>query len=504
MSRDKVSMEQQETLGRQWATDNDASVIHVLKVDGFSRSETDVVTALEEFRNQGVTAYDQLRAMWTQKPLPFDVLWVYVDGRLGRSTSLYVYVVENTIAAGARVWRHQGGWIDASNKRMAMALGSIAATSDIDRLRDMRVPALERRIRDGKPVMPVDPMTHKRLRDDRGHSIAWEVNEDYRYALERAADLLLTGAGWLKVARALNDEGIPTAKGKRWSGETLRKLFYSPYTWGHSARYYDKQQGAWAFDSSEPLPDGVQIARNALPAYWTGQRANAIQAELRRRVEVGKGRAFAETLQSFSGLLLCACCGRPMRFHEWPNGVKSYRCRTNSVIKATGNEWQSCDCNPKSIKLDDLISHLTPYIEDIIKRGDTSWWKAPLDDMTDRLKQLEMEIKKTERTIAGLMLQRADTPEAAQGILKEQIDTASRRLETMQANRETWSRESSKRTADTAALAVAVRGIRLATNAAAFWRQPGITVNQAIHALLGKGNYIGIHDGAVIGIVRKP
>lgn len=500
---DKVSMEQQETLGRQWATDNAASVIHVLKVDGFSRSETDVVTALEEFRNQGVTAYDQLRAMWTQKPLSFDVLWVYVDGRLGRSTSLYVYVVENTIAAGARVWRHQGGWIDASNKRMAMALGSIAATSDIDRLRDMRVPALEKRAREGKPVIPVDPMTHRRLRDDRGRSVEWAVKEDYRYALERAADHLLAGLGWLRIAKALNDEGIPTAKGKRWSGETLRQLFYSPFTWGNSARYFDKQIGLWAFDADEPLPENTQIARDAFPAYWTGERATLIQSELRRRILHGKGKAFPDNRPAFSGLLLCAGCGRPMIFHKWPNGTECYRCKTNTVIRATGNDWQACDCKPLSIKVDELVSHLTPYIENLIQRGDTSWWKAPLDDMTDRLDLLNDEIKKVETLIAGLMRQLATTPDVAQGILKQEIDTASRRLETMLTNRETWSRESYRQNADTAALAVAVRGIRLSTNAAAFWQQGAHEVNKALHALLGKGNYIGIHDGAVIGIVRR-
>lgn len=496
-------MEEQERLGRKWAADNDATIVKVLRVDGFSRSETDVVTALEWFRSKGVTAYDELREMWNATPCPFNALWIYHDSRAGRSIPLYTFVVSNVLKTGAKIYRHLGGVISETNPDFAIAMGMISARGDMARLQSMRLPALEKRAREGKPVIPVDPMTHARVRDSKGRSIEWAVKEDYRYALERAADHLLAGLGWLRIAKALNDEGIPTAKGKRWSGETLRQLFYSPFTWGNSARYFDKQIGLWAFDADESLPDGIQIARDAFPAYWVGERATLIQSELRRRILHGKGKAFPDNRPAFSGLLLCAGCGRPMIFHKWPNGVECYRCKTNTVIKATGNDWQPCDCKPLSIKVDELVAHLTPYIENLIQRGDTSWWKAPLDDMSDRLDLLNDEIKKVETLIAGLMRQLATTPDVAQGILKQEIDTASRRLETMLTNRETWSRESYRQNADTAALAVAVRGIRLSTNAAAFWQQGAHEVNKALHALLGKGNYIGIHDGAVIGIVRR-
>jgi DNA-directed RNA polymerase subunit RPC12/RpoP/DNA invertase Pin-like site-specific DNA recombinase len=500
---DKVSMEQQEQLGRKWAADNNATIVKVLRVDGFSRSTVRLKIALEKFLEQGVTAYDELEKLWDTKPRPFDVLWCYSDSRLGRSISIYSHVVDNTLECGALVFRHDGGYIHPESKSMQIAFGQVAATQSIDYLKRMRKPAMDRRATEGKPVTAVDPMTHRRLRDNKGKSIGWELKDDHRYALERAADLLLEGLGWMKISKALNDEGIPSPNGRFWWQSTVRTMFYNPLTWGHSARHYFRQEGLWCFDASEPLPAGVQVTRGICDPYWVGERATAIQSELRRRIETGKGKAYPIARSAFSGLLLCATCGQKMRYQKWKGGIECYRCKANNMIKQRGYEWQPCTADVKFIKMDELISHLTPYIEDLIKHGDTSWWKAPFDDMTDRLKQLDVEIKKTETLIGGLMRQAATAPDIVQSILENEIDIASRRLATMLSNRETWSRETSKHDADAAALAVAVRGIRLTTSAAAFWRQEPFRINQALHTILGKGCYIGIEEGAVIGIVRR-
>ena len=53
-AEDKISLPEQEQAARNWCKENDLAVATVLKVPGYSRRESDIITALEDFAEQGI------------------------------------------------------------------------------------------------------------------------------------------------------------------------------------------------------------------------------------------------------------------------------------------------------------------------------------------------------------------------------------------------------------------------------------------------------------------
>ncbi len=102
IGEDEISLPQQESEARTFAADQGYQVVDLLTVPGFSRRESDVITALDEFAAQGIFAYHKLREHWQRRD--FDCLIAFNHSRLGRSSTLHSYVIENTILAGARVY----------------------------------------------------------------------------------------------------------------------------------------------------------------------------------------------------------------------------------------------------------------------------------------------------------------------------------------------------------------------------------------------------------------
>ena len=56
-AEDKISLPEQEQAARDWCQENTLSVSAILKVPGYSRRESDIITALEDFAEQGIYAY---------------------------------------------------------------------------------------------------------------------------------------------------------------------------------------------------------------------------------------------------------------------------------------------------------------------------------------------------------------------------------------------------------------------------------------------------------------
>jgi hypothetical protein len=65
----------------------------------------------------------------------------------------------------------------------------------------------------------------------------------------------------------------------------------------------------WAFDRSVETPPGVIIEYGTNLAVYTGEQAEIVQAELRRRFEIIRGKTRPHNTKMFTGLLLCGYCG---------------------------------------------------------------------------------------------------------------------------------------------------------------------------------------------------
>jgi hypothetical protein len=317
---DKVSRPMQKKLGLAWMEDNGVGHVVVLDVPGHSRSETDLVEALEEFRAAGITAYDDMKALWKAGLL--HKFWAFAHNRLGRSNVQHSYVIENIIKNGGEIYLHHGGEITRRNQRGQIALGGFESASYGDMMKERWMEAQPRKLEAGLP-MNAPYWTHKAIYDDKGNRVRLEVNEAKRPMVNALIKLLLEGHPWHEMHILLQQRyGYGRPDGRPLVYAQVHQMFYNPAFWGHTGKNYQNRhhgnklrRGLWVFDESLPLPEGTILYRNTIPALVTGELAEQVKDELRRRAGL-RGQGGARTAYMFNGLLVCAECNRNLIYTE--------------------------------------------------------------------------------------------------------------------------------------------------------------------------------------------
>lgn len=501
MNDDKVSLDYQEAECRKLAAERGYTVVDVLSVDGFSRSESDVVDALDEFRSEGIFAYDKLREYWKRRNI--DVVVVYHDSRLGRSAALYTYAFENLLTNNIVIDRVLGGLVTHKDRRILNALGIISATSDTDRLRDQYQPGMNKRLEQGKPIATRDTFTHRKVRNSTGKSTTYAVREENRLACEMVARWVVERHSYYQVAVLTAAHGFRTDTGRYIWDSDLRTILLSPISWGNIARLYKNRHGIWAFDETAPLPENVVINRATHEPMWTGDLSLALKEELRRRELLATGRAWPDKVSAFSGLLVCGYCGQRMAFQKVPKASyiwQAYCCNSNYHYI---NRIQpvKCEAKRKSIRFEDVLEWFDKRLRLAIATTDLSavLGKSPSANTTDELIALhrQREIKESEAN--RYLESRNLTPGRLQGNLQTLIERAARELEHLDneiqqlEHRATMQRRSD--VSNRRAL-VDVAGIGID----AFWKLPQAQINQYLFALLGD-HRLAVYDGEITDVI---
>ena len=316
---DKVSLDEQERACREWCAAHNVAVIGVLNVPGFSRSESDVVTALSDFEAQGVTAYSELRRAW--KARSFDVLVTYHPSRLGRSQSLYTYVVENTINCGAYVQCVIGGRIDEANAEFGIAMGGVQARGEQRRFAQMGHAAKMKLVERGLPWARV-VQSHRVERDRLGKPVRVVVDESKHQLVRDAALLVIEGLSWrLLPGELLSRYGHRNGNGYPFHFSAFYRLFYAATFWGHGVIYPqirnegEKRAALWLISEEYPPPPKAKIFYNTHPPALEGDIAIALKSELVRRVFSANGRGGKAITRAFSRLLVCTHCGSVLSYN---------------------------------------------------------------------------------------------------------------------------------------------------------------------------------------------
>lgn len=344
---DKISLSEQERAGREWAAQHGGEVVAVLTIPGESRSDSDVITIFEEFAAKEIFAYHDLRKMW-QEPRQFDVLFCYHDSRLGRSESLFAYVVTNVMRSGAKIYSHLGGWYVPDNYQLKMAIGMINVSSEMQRLQSVGWAAKQAKAPEGELVHGPPPWGYLVTRNEKGRTIRMVPDESKRVIIEAAARLLIDGVSWFYLEQELFARyGYTRDNGKPFYRWFFYSLFYNPVFWGHAAigrlarykttkRTKHTRNGQWAFDRACAPPDGVQIWYDVNtpyliddPSLGENNLGGRLRDELIRRRDVVRGRSRTTSLQMFSGLLICYECGYAFTFGRVSKKrIPIYRCRS--------------------------------------------------------------------------------------------------------------------------------------------------------------------------------
>ena len=164
-------------------------------------------------------------------------------------------------------------------------------------------------------VSPQVPYGYRKVKvDDNGKPRPkLELEEPAAKVVRRVFDMARRGASSLDIAKALNADGIPSSKGKRWlKNVVIALLFNEVYTgalvWGQRAR-----------DKGE-----VVRVENAFPAIVTPQEFRSVTKMVAARAPKHMHPRRASSPYLLSGLVTCETCGKSMTASEAKGGRYTY------------------------------------------------------------------------------------------------------------------------------------------------------------------------------------
>lgn len=334
-AEDKVSLEVQEEKCRQLIESRDwQETAGPYVVPGQSRTRWVNLRDAEQ-------AIPELRAMLDDAQAGrFNLLVLYDFNRLrdlldpvSRTLSAYgcqVYAVSQPVEP-LNPERFDPYASDASS--MMQGLSQIISRAQISDLRRKYRFAMPRRVTElGLPATHI-PYGYRKPpgRETDRKAVPVQVPEQV-LVLHRIRDLYMEGYSVKSIAGVLNEDLIPSPKGKRWNHFTVHYILNNPFYagkvfFGRSRAKIDPRTGKRSRIRRIPRSQWT-IGEGRHDPIWTQEEFDAIQREMarRRRKNTGKYRR----THRFTSLLRCETCGSTM--HRWQDGPRSepdraiYRC----------------------------------------------------------------------------------------------------------------------------------------------------------------------------------
>lgn len=503
---DKISLSYQEEKARDWCAANDCEIVEVLRVEGHSRSDPNLIRLLELYEKKGVNAYARLQELWACKG--FDVLVAYSSDRLGRSGALIHWVIETTYYEGMAVCLTDGGGLmDPNNYRMQALLGTAQATMPMDAFRDKVYEAKQKLAAQGLSVGRW-PLSHLPVRDPiSGKTIEVIVNEENRDLYEAIATLLLEGLSWDKMGAALAQRyGHLTDAGTLYHGKNVRRLLLSPWVFGNSAVRHNRgpinwMSGRWIFDRDVPPPPDVDMYYDVITPVFEGERAEQIKAELRRRFEI-KGRGSTLDAHRFSRLCVCDECGHLMSVStKVVGGVRrrnGYLCGHSGIAMPPDRRCSNTARIHKNV--------IQAFVEEQLNRARRAAEGETLEAVTPPVSELAALTQQMGRVTGqlnraiDLQLAEADDP-TLQARYRERVKDLNRELQRLETQQKALQE---REAAQQRALAAQTDTIGFIRNIGIenFWQLPDPTINQWLLRFFGDLR-ISIRGKEVVGLKRR-
>jgi len=334
------------------------------------------------------------------------------------------------------------------------------------------------------------PFTHQAVKDGRGRDLRLELRAEAMPLVRAATRLLLSGMGWLAMTKQLQDEGYRNpVTGGNFGHYQIRAIFYSPYSWGFAGTGYWGKSGEWAFDPTVASPPGVNIVYNPsvpIPALWEGEEAFQVQAELRRRGTLMRGRAMPHTKHALTGLMVCGVCGRRMVICYSGARTKAYGDIIYWACRNTKARHLGYRCaNDKYAPDRELKKQISAFLSRIRDEGLLSLdelFAAP-SEKSD-LARINAERDDVTRQIQTLIYRQSKAAENLQIMYAEELSNLSKRLEaldleSLSAVQREQGQVIQRKTFD-----------RLSSDLDNIWSQNAGEVNRLLLAFMGKFRFV--------------
>ena len=240
-------------------------------------------------------------------------------------------------------------------------------------------------------TMKINTMRAKRRLADKGilptgtgkglYGYKWDKENKRRITIEyesKIVQLIFTmladGVGCFNVARTLNEKGIPTKTGGKWSARTIYNMAGNPSYTGMT--YYGQTQGSRKTKLiKQPKSDWILLP-DATPAIISKELFNRVQEIREQNRELHR----AKTTHGYflRGHVFCGYCGSPLVGSFMNHRFRYYHCRatyaTVTRVKA---------CNARYIRAD--------YLEDVVWQSIRKVLEKPEVVMAGIKEQLETE-----------------------------------------------------------------------------------------------------------------
>lgn len=500
-AEDKASLAQQEADARAACAQHGWRIVDVLRVPGHSRNYIDIHEAAHDMRAEGIDAFDKLLAHW--RAADFDVLVCRDGSRFARTQSLHAYVVERTISTGAMIYSLVDGVIDSSNYRMWVSMAGFKSAGEVDDIRRRHRMGTDALVKRGLPANGKVSEAHTIIRNpDNGKMLRVELNPEKTQEWMHLAELLLEGVPYYQLPPEMHRRfGYTAFTGKQHNPIHYYRLLQTPSFWGHSGRRVGNG-GQWAWDESTPAPDGVTLIRNTHEPVYTGELAERIKAEMRRRTEI-VGKASPKS-RRFSNLFRCRHCGWGMSYatHKYKDITYLWlRCNTQNGVSYV----ETC-ANRRHIRESDAAEAVRLTLE-ALKRHGLLALEADADTAAEKASELENtreELKRTEQQLRNLIQKQTSVDASASYIYDEMISAQAERLKILQTRQRELQALFDGGSAKAEQRRAAADLKELNIDDVMQW--PEAKLNQLLHRLMGRHRWF-VLDGEVVGIgipVRKP
>ncbi len=496
---EKYSIPSQIADGQAFLAAQNIDLIDTLVVPGHSRNYKSLDRLASDARAKGIDAFDKLAEHL--EACDFDVIWCRDANRFARKASLMHYIVESVVEdCGARIYSQNDGWVDATNADMFAMVKGYTTAKERKGFAEAGLRGRTKLAERGLPTGSQIPMTHRLVRDPQsGRALELVLAEDMLPVWRDLATLFLAGTAWLDMGWALTREyGHTTPDGEPFNHATLYNLMHNPLMWGNTAispKYANRPKGAWVFDPSEPAPPGVRVFYGTAPAVYTGELAEAMQAEMRRRMAI-TGNASPSRGYRYSGLFVCEECGYTMAVLVKRTKREGLRCLTHQ------REWaRKSTCSQRWIGHGTIDAFMQAFLEELLRAEDLTDTLPPPDaGLVAHMEQLTHEAANLNRQIDTLIVEQSLADAAIQphyrnraNRLAEQLTRVEAAITATQASlKEQSVTPSQRRTfADLQAMGLE-----------AFWQQSDTKINQMLRKLMGSYRFM-VRDKEVVDRQRR-
>ena len=332
----------------------------------------------------------------------FDIVVIKDQERLMRNTKDWYLFIDRIVQTGKLLYMYLNGVFYNPDDALITGIRAIIAeefsrnlSKKLHNYHDGRI----EKARQGKEISL----------QGSGNVFGWDKKEGKYYINPEQAKVrrlmcegIMERKGSTQIAKELNDAGYRNTVGKKWRAMDIPKFVYDPKNVG--TMVINKERNDFESKQIIKLPEEEWVyVENALPPIITKEEWELICKIHKERVTTGAGGRGKKTSgYSFSGKLVCGCCGAPYwrkqrttKEEYWVCSTKQQKGRMTRKRDSVGGkagELNQEGCDNTNVSFNSLMEIMCIISEHL--QGNTELIKS---DMVNKLNGLKKRILEANR-----------------------------------------------------------------------------------------------------------